>query len=309
MTQKIREVSIGLPVFNAERYLPQSLEALLGQTFTDFELLVSDNGSADGTEAICRSYAASDGRIRYFRHDLNRGSVFNHNFVLEQARGHYFRWQSHDDLVEPEYLERCVSVLDRDPDVVLCHSRVVLIDQDGNVLGRSGGSRGIDSPRPHERFREFIGLGHRFYQSPMCFGLLRTELLTSLGGFALYLGSDRVLLVELSLHGRVVELPEDLFAYRQHDGQFSRMPSTERGVHYDPSNAGLRFPTFRLGAEYLLAARRGPLSPAERLRCYAEMVRWPFHYWKALGVDVYHAGRKVRGVVGHRLRSRQPRPT
>jgi glycosyltransferase involved in cell wall biosynthesis len=312
MTDSAPKVSIGLPVFNAERYLPASLHALLSQTCGDFELIISDNGSTDGTQAMCRAWAGRDPRIRYFRHDVNRGSMFNHNFVLGQARGEYFKWASHDDLVAPEYLERCVEVLERDPGVVLCHTRILLIDGEGNVDGRSGGSPGIDSPHPHERFREFIGLGHRFLQSPVCFGVLRTRLLKSLGGFAAYLGSDRVLLAELSLHGRVVELPEELFFYRRHEGQLSKTPSRLRGLQYDPSNRGLRFPTFRLGAEYLLAARRAPLTRAERRRCHLELARWPFHYWKHLGVDVYHAAQQVTALVAQRLRARrptQPHPT
>jgi hypothetical protein len=217
--------------------------------------------------------------------------MFNHNFVLQQARGAISGGSLTTIWSSPNTSNAAWAswTATRRGPVPLAGRA----DRPGrHVLGRSSGSRGIDSPRPHERFREFIGLGHRFHQSPVCFGLLRTELLKSLGGFAAYLGSDRVLLAELSLHGHVVELPEDLFAYRQHDGQLSRTPSTERGVHYDPSNAGLRFPTFRLGRVPACRASRSAV-PRRALCCYAEMVRWPFHYWKALGVDVYHAGRQV----------------
>jgi glycosyltransferase involved in cell wall biosynthesis len=304
--ERVPRVSIGMPVYNGAEFLAETLDHLLAQRFADFELIISDNGSTDGTEAMCRAWAGRDPRIRYVRHEVNRGSMFNHNFVLDRARGEYFRWASHDDLVAPEYLERCVEVMERDSVVVLCHTRILLIDGDGNVTGRSGGSPGIGSPHPHERFREFIGLGHRFLQSPMCFGVVRTPLLKSLGGFGAYLGSDRVLLAELSLHGRVVELPEELFSYRQHEGQLSKTPSRFRGLHYDPSNSGVRFPTFRLGAEYLLATWRAPLTGAERRRCDAELVRWPFHYWKHLGVDVYHAGQQVTALLAQRLRLRRP---
>ena len=78
-------VSIGLPVYNGEVYLSGALDTLLGQTFTDLELIISDNASTDRTPEICRSYAARDHRVRYIRHEVNRGVPWNHNFALGQA--------------------------------------------------------------------------------------------------------------------------------------------------------------------------------------------------------------------------------
>ena len=76
-------VTIGLPVYNGENYLAEAIDSILGQTFTDFELVISDNASTDRTEEICRKYADQNQRIRYFRHDRNRGASPNYNFTVE----------------------------------------------------------------------------------------------------------------------------------------------------------------------------------------------------------------------------------
>ena len=119
MTPIIPRVTIGLPVYNGQNYLVETLESLLAQTYTDFELVISDNASTDRTEAICRQYAAGDARIRYYRNDENIGASANYNRAFELGRGEYFKWAAHDDLLAPTYLERCVEVLDANPDVVL----------------------------------------------------------------------------------------------------------------------------------------------------------------------------------------------
>ena len=139
-------VSIGLPVYNGEVYLSGALDTLLGQTFTDIELIISDNASTDRTPEICRSYAARDHRVRYIRHEVNRGVPWNHNFALRQASGEYFRWASHDDFCAPDFVARCVKELDADPGLVLCHTRTVVLDGEGTVLSHNGGSPWIGSP-------------------------------------------------------------------------------------------------------------------------------------------------------------------
>ena len=99
-------LSIGLPVYNGADYLAQSLDSLLGQTYEDFELILSSNASTDATDDICRAYAARDSRIRFFRQPTNIGAVPNHYFVFEQATGELFKWASGDDLYARDLLAR-----------------------------------------------------------------------------------------------------------------------------------------------------------------------------------------------------------
>ncbi len=114
-------LSIGLPVYNGERFLSAAIDSLLRQTFEDFELIISDNASTDATGAICRGYADQDRRIRYLPTKENIGSAPNFNRVIELASAPYFSWAAHDDVRAPQYLERCVEVLDRDPSVILAY--------------------------------------------------------------------------------------------------------------------------------------------------------------------------------------------
>ena len=98
-------LSVGLPVYNGENYLAESLEALLGQSYEDFELIISDNASTDGTADICRRYGKQDSRIRYIRQPRNIGLAPNHNFVFEQSRGEFFKWAAADDLYGRDLLQ------------------------------------------------------------------------------------------------------------------------------------------------------------------------------------------------------------
>jgi glycosyltransferase involved in cell wall biosynthesis len=119
-------VSIGLPVYNGQRFLAQALDSLLGQTLGDLEIVISDNGSTDRTAEICSRYAARDARIRYIRQESNRGAVWNFNFVALQARGQYFRWASANDFCDPRLLEKCVGMLRSDAGAVLCYGRTCM---------------------------------------------------------------------------------------------------------------------------------------------------------------------------------------
>jgi glycosyltransferase involved in cell wall biosynthesis len=292
MNEATPRVTVAFPVYNGERYVGAALEGLLNQTFTDFELVISDNASTDGTEAICRSVAARDPRVRYVRHEVNRGLVWNHQFTLEQARGTYFTWANHDDLHAPAFLERCVAAMDHDPGVVHCNTRISLIDDEGRSIGAISGDFTIDSPFPHERLREVVGLGSHRYRGQQAFGLFRSSALASVPRLSTHVAWDRALLAELSLHGRFIEVPEALFFYRRHAQQASSSFQTRAQLWawHDPSKANrIVFPNFRLGLDYVEAVARAPLTAPERRRCYAMLARWPVRYWKLLALDVARA--------------------
>lgn len=104
------KVSIGMPVYNGSPFIREALDSLLNQTFTDFELIISDNASTDETESICREYAAKDPRIRYVRQPENRGALLNFQFVLDEAVGEYFMWAAADDMWSSEWIEELLPV-------------------------------------------------------------------------------------------------------------------------------------------------------------------------------------------------------
>lgn len=106
------KISIGFPVYNGEEFLKKKIDSLLNQNFKDFEIIISDNGSTDGTYDICKEYEKRDNRIKYFRQEENHGAVHNYNFVLQKAKYDYFVWTAADDNLLPGFLEKNLSVLE-----------------------------------------------------------------------------------------------------------------------------------------------------------------------------------------------------
>lgn len=270
----IPRVTVGLPVYNGETFLPEALDSLLGQTYRDFELVISDNSSTDRTARICNLYSARDPRIRYIRQPRNIGLVRNHSFLVDVARGEFFMWASDDDLYGRDLLERCVEVLDRDSDVVLAHCRSVMIDRFRNIVGEFEQRVRVDAPNAPERFHSMLFDGWEDYT----YGLIRTDVLRSLTPRGSYHYADRTLNTELALHGPFHIVPECLFFRREHAG---RAPLTvrSRAAILDPRRTNrFRHPVVRLYGEYLLgyvrAIRGAPLTPGERRRCYRILMRW-----------------------------------
>jgi glycosyltransferase involved in cell wall biosynthesis len=286
MVERKHRVGIGLPVYNGERYLREALDALRAQTFTDFELVICDNASTDGTPEISQAYAAQDQRIRYIRNDVNLGASRNFNRAFELSSGEYFRWATHDDLCAPEYLERCVDALDGDPSLVLCHSATREIDEDGTVTRDYATKPGLGSPKPHERLYECICVPH---PQVLVFGLIRRAELARTHLIGSYSSSDRVLLGELALVGRLHQVPEPLFSRRDHPQQSYKAYRTRREYQawFDPRRAGkITFPHWRLLYEYATAIARARLGISDRVRCYMVLGWWIRLNWRYLASNL-----------------------
>jgi len=127
-------VTVGIPVFNGERFIRQAIESVLAQTFTDYELLISDNASVDGTAAICNEIAANDRRIKFVQQENNRGPFWNLKFVTERATGGLLVWLSHDDALHRLFIEKCVAYLDRNPRAVVVSGDFRIVDESGNQV-------------------------------------------------------------------------------------------------------------------------------------------------------------------------------
>jgi glycosyltransferase involved in cell wall biosynthesis len=265
-------VSLGLPVFNGEKYLAETLDAILAQTYRNFELIISDNASTDGTEAICRAYSANDGRIHYHRNETNLGLSKNYGRVFELSSGEYFKWVTYDDLLAPEYLDSCVEVLDSDPSVVVVHSKSYRIDESGEIRGSYDYDMNLESPRLQDRFRDLVTVRHSCNESQ---GLIRSDVLARTPLQANFVGSDRTLMAELGLRGRIHVLPEYLFFRRDHPQTGSNIPIQERSNWFDPAGSGrLRLPHCREVVEYFISLHRVPLRFAERLSCYVILLKY-----------------------------------
>lgn len=295
-SERRHRVSIGMPVFNGEKFVAQAIESILAQTFSDLELIISDNGSHDHTAEICRSYAARDERVRYFRQEVNQGAAWNHNFVFNNASGEYFKWQCHDDLCDPTFIEKCVEVLDQDPSAVLCYSQFLRIDELGKALAAEahgwkpiGSSSVTGVTTAHERFRTLI---HRRDACEEIYGVMRSAIAKQTRLVGAYSQSDDNFLAELALRGSFCEVPEPLFLYRLHPENSTKTYASRlaRMAWFDPKSARrLNLPFVRQFWEYLLLIDRAPVSFKQRAYCYAHTFGWAWKFRHWLREDFHEA--------------------
>lgn len=298
---KTPRVSIGVAVYNGERFLAETLDSLLAQTYRDFELIICDNCSTDCTEQICRSYVDRDPRVRYHRNAQNIGAPRNFNLAFTLSRGEYFKWSGADDLCAPEMLERCMAVLDQRPEVVLAYPKTRLIDENGASLGDHDDRLDLRFETPHKRLSLLLW---NIWLCNAVFGVVRSSAMKRTECFGVYPNSDLVLLVELVLQGLFVEVPERLFFRRFHAPSVQRYPSAhERIVMFDPEKVGhLVFPNWKLFAAHFSAIRRAPLGFTERLRCYSKMHIWLRRRGKDLVQDVKFAAGYIFASPARRAR-------
>jgi len=208
---RVPRVSIGMPIYNGEVSLPKALDALLAQTYEDFEIVICDNASTDRTEDICKEYVKKDRRVRYYRNLTNIGQIANFNRVFELSRGKYFRWVGCNDWWSPDYIKRCVEALDAHPSAIMTTCYQEHLAHDGTRYYEEYIGERVDASEPHKRFGRmlwFLGAS-RYYLDPIYSmicrdALLRTHLLRPI------LHTDRVLAAELSLIGPFCHVPECL---------------------------------------------------------------------------------------------------
>jgi len=282
MGNNIPRISIGLAVYNGERYLAQAIDSILAQTYQDFELILSDNASTDATEAICLEYAARDTRIHYYRNSKNIGGANNENQTFRLARGEYFRWAAYDDVLAPEFLSRAVEILDQKPEIVICDCLVVDINEHGESIKISS-QRRKESLKPHERFSDLASDKHDCNAS---YGLIRSDILRKTKLQQNYTGSDRTLICELSLYGQFFEIQEPLF-YKRYHQKNAYVDMRARMAWFNPALKGkIVLPYWMQFFDYVNVISRVPVSASERIYCYLYMIRWCMAHLRNLAGDV-----------------------
>ena len=280
-------VSIGVPVYNGQRYIRFTLDSLLAQTFPDIEIIVTDNCSTDSTPQIVEEYARRDPRVRYFRNETNLRAAGNYNRGVELARGEYFKWNPADDVCAPEFVGKCVQVLDADPSVVLAYPRTNVIDTEGKVVAQYDYELEFDHPSPAVRLLRLMCVKHKRHGAHE---FVRRD---PHGGDAQDRGvsgtcarGQRLAGPVLLLLGRFRRVEEYLFYNRDHSERSSRsiehrqvrkgsrlskyigcgpLPAAE---WFDPKLKGkIVFPEWRVCREYLRAIQETPLPPGTKLAC------------------------------------------
>ncbi|MBD2251006.1 glycosyltransferase family 2 protein [Nostoc parmelioides] len=289
MTNHQPKLSIGLPVYNGEKFLEQALDSILAQTFTDFELIISDNASTDKTEDICRKYAAKDSRIRYYRNQNNIGCARNFNRVFELSTAEYFKWIAYDDLHAPDFVEKCIAILEKDPNLVLCYSEVHFIDQQGKFVQNYNVKLDVNSPYLYKRFYSLL-TKHLCYP---CYGVIRSRMLKAVPPMGGYGNADGILLLRLGVLGQFYEIPECLFSARIHpeqsmsmffpnylaftsndpDYSLNMLPDFySYAVWFDTDKKGkLLLPHWRLLKEYIFSILMFKMSVRDRILCFISL--------------------------------------
>lgn len=297
------KVSIGIPVYNGENYLSSALESILKQSFRDFEVVICDNASTDKTQEICEGFQSKDKRIRYYRNDFNLGAAANYKKAFQLAKGDLFKWMAHDDKCSPNYLEECVRILENDPDIVMSFPRVVPIDENDDPLptvkdetyltstGRiisTNIQRNFMSERPSDRYSEVLFKTTECYEF---FGLARRKIIERTSQHDAFYGSDKVLLCELSVMGKLREASSATSYFRIHGNQSQSLKdSKERAAWISPDlNYGAFMSRFKCIQGYFKCISAYPLSLKERLKCLWVFVAFSINLgnWKSLLRDIF----------------------
>jgi len=211
-------VSIGLPVYNGEKHLREALDSLLAQTYTNFELIISDDASTDKTFQICKEYELKDKRISVYKNKRNLGSIENFKIVLRKTKGEFFSWAGDHDLWHPEWLQEHVHVLKKHIEIVLVYPHTVRISGTGENLHVSPPVFDTFGLCVKERIKAIYSRGVGF--GNMIYGLFRRDALFKVGIYRDFLIPDVLLLWELSLFGSYKQINQE-FWFRRYDGLFS----------------------------------------------------------------------------------------
>jgi glycosyltransferase involved in cell wall biosynthesis len=292
-----RRVISGLPVYNGQKYIAAAIESHLAQSFGDFELVISDNGSTDATPDICAEYARKDERVTLLRSPENRGILWNHRRVMESIDSPdlYFRWAGADDIVEPRLFEEMVRILDTRPEVGCVVPDTRNIDETGQVIGTMPRSLDLQSPDVCRRAHDVLVAK---YQHVIAYGLLRASTLCAMRTGPHYPGWDAVFTWEFALRGLMVQTDGVHLLRRFHTGSISRVKTAKELRKWVEPNAkaGMSFPHWTWTYEYVRTLMAAPMTTGERLRIARFLARVTI--WKRgnLMRDVTQAIRRSLGL-------------
>lgn len=282
------EISVGMPVFNGEGYVRQAVESILGQTFGNFELIISDNASTDGTPEICETLAREDRRIRFIRNPENLGAARNFNLVFERSTAPYFRWANADDLSGPTLHERCFAALEENRDAVLAYGKTVLVDGDGCRIADYEDNLDLRHESPAQRFRIFFD---RIGLTNVVFGLMRAQAMRNgpLMGDGSIPAGDVLFMALLALEGKFLELPEELFFRRIHASSSSRDRGDEnlQQTHWSAGRRPWVKPTWNTDRALLTGVARARVSRVEKARLVSYVLRRMYWHRDAIREELW----------------------
>ena len=266
------KVSIGLPVYNGADWLGDTLNSLLSQSYSNIELIISDNASTDNTEQLCKDYAAGDKRILYIRNEYNMGVTENYNNVYRRSKGKYFKWASASDLCDKEFIKKCVNVLETNENVVLCYPKTKLFVGDVNNCEEYSDNLYLQQEMSSERF---IALLNNIKLNNLMNGVIRSNVLRKTCLHKNYLGSDINLMSELALYGKIVQISEFLFYRRMERDTATKLKSDiEVKRYFSPSNENkMIMQSWKKIFNLFLIANRVSFPISEKIEVYKFLLK------------------------------------
>ena len=265
-------VTVGIPVHNGERWLGEAIDSVLAQTYDDFILSILDNASTDKTQAICKHYAAQDQRVRYSRNDTNIGVFANYDRVFENSSTRYFKWASSNDVCGMRFLESCIDMLEANPDVVVAYPRTALFDQQLEDAEPYEDGLCVNQDSPAERIAALLA---NLKLNNLFNGVIRSDVLRKTRLNRAHTGSDIDLVAELSLYGKMIEVPDLQFFRRMNPSASSILvPEEERSDYFsNESRDVLEFRQLRIESGLFAAVLRTSLPTSEKFKIARYLLR------------------------------------
>lgn len=241
-------VTIGIPVYNGMPRIARAIESALAQTYQPLQVVVSDNGSSDGTDETCREYAERYNRVTYLTSSENRGATWNFNRVYTAAEGPYFKWMGHDDVLAPTAVEKAVAILEAETTLAVVHWLERIVDGKGEVLREYVPSQGfqIDGDSAPHRFRQMLHWRRHGFAGDPIYGVIRRDALQQTRLLSSMHNPNYLLLEELAVAGRIVTIPEVLSTRVYND---VRITARRLLTWLDP-NSDRSFPHFERAREH-----------------------------------------------------------
>jgi len=215
MSKENKKISIILPVYNGEKYIAKSIESIINQTYTNWELIIVNDCSKDNTLKICKSFAAKDKRIKVFTNKINLKLPNSLNAGFNEATGDYYTWTSDDNIFKPEALTTMVSVLDNNQDIAMVYADYSNIDSDDKII-----------EDVKQKDAEYLMTGDNWCGA--CF-LYRADIAKKVGNYdaSLFLAEDYDYWVRIARYGKIKHITDNLYLYRIHGGSLTATRTQE----------------------------------------------------------------------------------
>jgi len=258
MDSNHEKISIGLPVFNGEKFLQKKINSLLCQTYTNFELIISDNASMDSTSEICKEFAKKDKRIRYFRQEKTIAPLLNYYFTLEKSKFNYFVWTAVDDILLPTFIEKNLDMISNNDNIASSVSKMKLYGPMTEYMESDFSNKSFFS-KIHKRIYKKMGYQDTYpvsgnYENrikeyfknirhnQVLYGIYRTEQIKKSFVKDSFLGNDTAITINILKYGELHVIDEVLMEV--YDSGISRSGMIQALRKLFHKNIGLILPFF-----------------------------------------------------------------